>query len=238
MHFHLPKPLHGWREFVGEVGIIVIGVLIALGAEQVVESWNWRHQAEDAASALRSEVSGHYLAAAEFIVVAPCLDRQLQLLSQRLTATPLKPAPLFHVAGLNYVLRAPSRPWSDNQWRGVASEGVAAHLPKDLRANLGDHYALITVIRDDNRAADTLAYRFTVLAQSAALDPATRGRLAEEIEEQRGIFSFMGLVASQIVASARAMGFAPPRQEVDEYLAKSGTTKFCRAHGLPLGKLA
>jgi len=32
MHFHLPKPLHGWREFAGEVGIIVIGVLIALGA--------------------------------------------------------------------------------------------------------------------------------------------------------------------------------------------------------------
>ena len=33
MHFHLPKPLHGWREFAGEVGIIVLGVLIALGAE-------------------------------------------------------------------------------------------------------------------------------------------------------------------------------------------------------------
>jgi hypothetical protein len=37
MHFHLPKPLHGWREFAGEVGIIVIGVLIALSAEQVVQ---------------------------------------------------------------------------------------------------------------------------------------------------------------------------------------------------------
>jgi hypothetical protein len=38
MHFHLPKPLHGWREFVGEVGISVLGVLIALGAEQVIET--------------------------------------------------------------------------------------------------------------------------------------------------------------------------------------------------------
>ena len=38
MHFHLPKPLHGWREFAGEVGIIVVGVLIALAAEQVVKS--------------------------------------------------------------------------------------------------------------------------------------------------------------------------------------------------------
>ena len=26
MHFHLPKPLHGWREFFGEVAIIVLGL--------------------------------------------------------------------------------------------------------------------------------------------------------------------------------------------------------------------
>jgi len=36
MHLHLPKPLHGWRELAGAVGIIVVGVLIALGAVQVV----------------------------------------------------------------------------------------------------------------------------------------------------------------------------------------------------------
>ena len=39
MHIHhLPKPLHGWRAFLGEVGIIVLGVLIALGAESAVEA--------------------------------------------------------------------------------------------------------------------------------------------------------------------------------------------------------
>ena len=27
MHFHLPKPLHGWRDFLKEVGIIVLGVI-------------------------------------------------------------------------------------------------------------------------------------------------------------------------------------------------------------------
>jgi len=34
MQVHVPKPLHGWREFAGEVGILVLGVLIALGAER------------------------------------------------------------------------------------------------------------------------------------------------------------------------------------------------------------
>jgi hypothetical protein len=55
MHFHVPKPLHGWREFAGEVGIIVIGVLIALGAGQVVEWLHDRQVAEDARENVRAE---------------------------------------------------------------------------------------------------------------------------------------------------------------------------------------
>ena len=56
MHFHLPKPLHGRREFLGEVGIIVIGVLIALGFEQVVQSIHDRLVADQARDAVRAEV--------------------------------------------------------------------------------------------------------------------------------------------------------------------------------------
>jgi hypothetical protein len=40
--------MHGWREFAGEVGIIVIGVLVALGFEQAVESLNWASKARAA----------------------------------------------------------------------------------------------------------------------------------------------------------------------------------------------
>ena len=34
MHFHLSKPLHGWPQLAGEIGIIVVGVLIALGTSR------------------------------------------------------------------------------------------------------------------------------------------------------------------------------------------------------------
>ena len=37
MDIHKPKPWRGWPEFLKEIGTIVIGVLIALGAEQGVE---------------------------------------------------------------------------------------------------------------------------------------------------------------------------------------------------------
>ena len=40
MPVYLPTPIKGWRVFSGEVGIIVLGVLLALAAEQAV---GWLH---------------------------------------------------------------------------------------------------------------------------------------------------------------------------------------------------
>lgn len=37
MEVQKPKPWRGWREFGKEVATIVLGVLIAIGAEQAVE---------------------------------------------------------------------------------------------------------------------------------------------------------------------------------------------------------
>ena len=34
MEIHKPKPIHNWRDFLKEVGTIVLGVCVALGAEQ------------------------------------------------------------------------------------------------------------------------------------------------------------------------------------------------------------
>ena len=57
MKLRLPKPLHGWRAFAGEVGIIVVGVLIALGAQQAVETIQWRGSVSQLRDAMRSELA-------------------------------------------------------------------------------------------------------------------------------------------------------------------------------------
>jgi hypothetical protein len=56
MHLHLPKPLHGWRAFAGEVGVIVLGVLIALFLEQLVDTWEWHQKIAAAKAAMRDEL--------------------------------------------------------------------------------------------------------------------------------------------------------------------------------------
>ena len=77
MHFHLPKPLHGWRAFAGEVGIIVVGVLIALAAEQVVETIHWRNEVASERASLLQEASDTLAGVKARAAQQPCVDRRL-----------------------------------------------------------------------------------------------------------------------------------------------------------------
>ena len=82
MHFHLPKPLHGWREFVGEVGIIVLGVLIALGAEQAVEGVHDRFVAGESRHNVREEVAFNLGFWRSRLEQSPCIASRLSQLSK------------------------------------------------------------------------------------------------------------------------------------------------------------
>ena len=89
MHLHLPKPLHGWREFVGEVGIIVLGVLIALGAEQVVERIHERSRIDQLRSALRAELADSRARWEDMRAGDECELKRLDALEQWLAAAPV-----------------------------------------------------------------------------------------------------------------------------------------------------
>jgi hypothetical protein len=56
MDIHKPKPWRGWPELLKEIGTIVIGVLIALAAEQAVQRAEWAHKVQAAEDAMRREL--------------------------------------------------------------------------------------------------------------------------------------------------------------------------------------
>ena len=95
MHIHLPKPLHGWREFAGEVGIIVLGVLIALGAEQLIQTIHTRSEVAQFRSAVDAELATTLAAYRYRVDQEPCVKRRLGELHTWLDAdragTPLAP---------------------------------------------------------------------------------------------------------------------------------------------------
>jgi hypothetical protein len=94
MHVHLPKPLHGWRALVGEVGIIVIGVLIALGAEQLVEDYHWRQKVDVVRRSLTGELGNDRARWEENMGFVPCAKREIAALDRwAADAQPNGPAP-------------------------------------------------------------------------------------------------------------------------------------------------
>jgi len=237
MHFHLPKPMHGWREFAGEVGIIVVGVLIALGAEQVVEDLRWRHEVGEAKAALRDEIYGHSYGATEVAVAEPCVDQQLMQLEKALLAPgPYKPVPLYaERQSFRFTYRAPARSWSDNVWRSMVGQGVTSHFDRDLQLQLAGHYSQVVEQAQRVAQADAIMFRMRVLAQPIQPDPATRIALAAELEQARGIYDLMTLVSNELLRDAQDMGFRPDEKSLAKDLRTSGTLTFCRAHHLPLG---
>ena len=57
MRIRLPTPLKGWRVFAGEVGTILLGVLLALGAQEFVQSLHWKRDVRETREALDAELS-------------------------------------------------------------------------------------------------------------------------------------------------------------------------------------
>ncbi|MCP3733971.1 hypothetical protein M9979_03660 [Sphingomonas sp. RP10(2022)] len=77
LDIHKPKPVHSWREFINEIGVIVIGVLIALGGEQAVESLHWRHVVGETKESLSATVEDAYGAMLSRQEMQSCVDRRL-----------------------------------------------------------------------------------------------------------------------------------------------------------------
>lgn len=123
MHFHLPKPLHGWRAFVGEVGIIVIGVLIALGAQQVVESWQWHQKAEQTKKILDAELHRDAVSAYDWLTVAPCVDQQLTSIDKALSS-----ARRSGNVQATPQLTPPLEVFTEDAWLDARAMQVADHL--------------------------------------------------------------------------------------------------------------
>src|SRR5438874_12581463 len=127
MHFHLPKPLHGWRAFVGEVGIIVVGVLIALGAEQSVEALRWRSEVGQFRTAVDHELGRNLGLYLEIMRQRPCVTRRLTELERFLANS--------RAGGEDRLAYPIGRPNYYSQYLSVwdnRGAEVAEHLPRDI----------------------------------------------------------------------------------------------------------
>ena len=207
MHFHVPKPLHGWRAFAGEVGIIVVGVLIALAAEQVVEALHWRSEIADAEQALNREAAFNLGAILKRQEEGPCIDRRLQEIRERLSAG--------NYGTIEEARQSIGQPqlWRPrtNVWQAAMAGQVAEHMPLVTRvtyAQLYDGFQWFSQKASDETDAWSVLGE---LDDSGKLLPADLAAVRQARSRAQVAAEKMDASLPGIVAAASRFGIKPQR---------------------------
>jgi hypothetical protein len=198
MHFHLPKPLHGWRAFVGEVGIIVIGVLIALGAEQLVEAAHRQREAAQADDSIRSELGFNLGRLESRATIHDCVDRRIEQIQALLDRPGFVPP--------NWVGRPQSWAFASSQWQAESQAGRAALVDPRRLSAYAVMYARMQDMGNEMIIEQTDWAKLRTLERVRHLDPAAVFEMNTTLEDARYRDWRLALVTSQLLTMANSLG--------------------------------
>jgi hypothetical protein len=238
MHVHRPRPLHGWREFLREYAIIVLGVLTALALEQAVEWAHLHERVGQARERLVSEIQHQYLVDEEYLAVQPCLERQLNRIEQAVlnsgaTLSPLPANADARAHRLSLVYSAPSRSWTDSAWQGAIAEGLTSRFSPTERRLLPIHYAQMGSMRVLAQQEDTAVGQLLALSKPLPMDGRTKADYVGIIEQERLRSGKMAVFARQMNRDIATLGYTPDMASRRAWLGASGTVALCRS--IPAG---
>src|SRR3569623_727527 len=129
MDVHKPKPIHNLRELASEIGVIVIGILIALGLEQVIETLHTRERTEVAQQAVDREERFDLAKATRELDMRACMERQMAALSEAIGKRDQgKVRRLLGTSGF-----VGPFPWTHAAWQAAVDSEAADHFDPGRR---------------------------------------------------------------------------------------------------------
>ena len=226
----------GWSAFVGEIVVVIAGVLIALGAGELLAAWNWQRKVAQGEKQLAAELQRSYRPAMEQAIVEPCIQAQLAILSKRLMASgdTLEPSPVFESRIGDTVVVFPNRTYIDATWVALLDDGTLPHMVSERRGRYASAYRQFARLEAMNADGARSRGRLLTLGAPIPLDAVTRANLLGELGEQGVRSRFQALLAIQGMRIVDSLGHTPDRASIDAFLDASVTVKHCRAAGLPL----
>lgn len=130
----IPSPLNGWRVFAGEVGVIVLGVLLALGAQQAVDNWQMRAEVREFRRAIDHEIGLNLFVYAIRSRGSACNDKRIgdlakwvQRTGDRTVLPKIRPGGPPYMIGYRTV-------WDSR------NAAVFAHVPVEARRKYAEFY--------------------------------------------------------------------------------------------------
>jgi hypothetical protein len=178
-----PKPWHDWRENVREVAIVIVGVLIALLAQEVVQGWEWKHKVDVAKAAMREELltdDGPQIY--QRAVMHPCVIARLDAIRAAVESGGSRQEIAHAIDGYWVDFRTFDRLALD----AANSSDVAAHMPPDeLTAMTNVYQAMPLLERTNAQEATDLARLRAFRRIGGPVSDAEKDRVVEAVEALR-----------------------------------------------------
>ncbi len=212
VEIHKLKPIHSWREFLTELGTIVLGICIAISLEQLVEGWHWSHEVKEARQVIHSEIAANE---ATFFVrrlsYKACLDRQMREAEAILADLEAGRKPgrftTFHYGG--------NGPTSDSGWEAQRAAQTLTHFPPEELAMMGRYYSWLTDFKGwIAREGETWTDLAVLRGPPAGLGPSDFMRMRNSLASIRRIAGLMDLNTIRMLKLGDALDI--PRAPVDQ----------------------
>ena len=207
MRFHLPKALHGWRKFLKEYAVVVLGVLTALGLGELVQSVHDRRLAREAHDAIVQELQTDLDRVAYRARQQSCNVKRLeeiQALLARWNDDGAFPAGL-HVGFPGDVGLV------DQRWQANLASGRFSEQSPDEQADQASFYTLIHVIdMVENREIQNWSRLRMLELGSQSISMAAKPVIAEALANARNDAEALNGLSAALLAGLRTAGSARP----------------------------
>jgi hypothetical protein len=217
MHFHLPKPPpRGWNEVAWDLAIVVLGVLIALGAQQMVDAWQWRQKVGVVRQSIMAELGNDRARWEENLTAVRCALQEIDRLDAWAAAPPGAPPPDIKMIAGGRVFSTHSANWA------LATNSLTMdHFPMreqlafaSLYDGIEHRQASIDAVTEDFDRIQTLV--------PLASNPTARLELREAIGGARRAIASMFDNEGYMRRHFDAVGVRPDRSDFEADVTGSG----------------
>lgn len=218
MDIRLPKVPHSWRELAKEIAIIVLGVLIALFFEQLVQDWQWRQRVATAERQMRGELLGDdgpqiYQRAA----MHPCVQQRLDQIRAAVESGRSR----GEIVGLVNSVQLQIHSYDNLGQQQAEASQAAEHMPDETATLFAKAYSVVPLMdRTNSQEAMELARLHALRRTGGPLSDAESMQLLQAVEALRADDSIMWEQAKWELPLLRQMGKGKPSAERTDQLMR------------------
>lgn len=213
------------RLFVFELFVVVAGVLIALGAEQLVSNWHWQGEVRDSDRRISDELGYDLANAYERLAINDCLEPRLaELRDELIKGEPMWTGSRARFANDIYnpvfppVYRTPNRPWPKDAWETALNGETLGHFRPERVAKFAALFDEVSSLQRSQSEELDLAASLGDLAFSGPISAAERRANLKLVAKLGALNARIVFQSRVVLKNAADAGLSPDREQLKESL--------------------